>query len=430
MCNGYLIAALAICAAAVSGCQTTSPDFGGVVTTATGGGGTGGTGTGGTGGTGTTSGTGGTASTSSSTFSPGDSQNSGTGTPAITVLSDGDPTIAFNTSGQSPNSGALISVTPSGNNVAVAVDDATGGALAWPEPITLPIYAPGTARGNLRGTHSLLIGASPGASYEEHRRIDGTTDAELQVWNYDHSHIGQYRVWVGGNTPDDKNLAVFHGGNQTNPANLPATATYNGRMGATATAANWVPFDRTAPDRDAADPTSTYQSTPILDALGNPVLDISGNPTFTVTAESVNPNGEWRVTGDVNLNANFGAGTVNGTFSNMVWKKWQPNPGEKSDRDGYITIYDADEVRNPFPGSYTLNTTTSGSDFSGTVTANGPYVNGNNHATGSVYGPNGEEAAGIFYNEATSPGPDDGLSPYEENRRGFVNVRGIFQGTQ
>ena len=424
--KGILVAGLAIAAVTISGCQTTDPDFDSGVSS-TGGGGTTGTGTTGTGtttGSTTTTASGSTASTSSSTFSPGDAQSGGTGDPAVTTLSDGDAGMAFNSAGQSADGGALVQVTPNGSEVRVAVDDGTNGALGWPEPITLPSYDFGTARGNTAfnfsndiQNHSLLKGSSAAtSSYEEYRKIDSTTDAELQVWNYENSYIGQYRVWAGGNSPDGQNLAVFHGGTKTDPANLPASATYSGRMGATATAANWIPFDRTAPDRDAADPASTYATDP-------------GTGEVT-TAASVDPNGEWRVTGDANMTANFGAGTLDGTFTNMVWKKYRPNPGEEADGNGYTTIYDSDEASNPFPSTYTLDATTNGADFTGTVTAEGGYVNGGSNTSGSFYGPTGQEAAGVFYNEATAPGPTDGDSPYEANRRAYVNIRGVFHGSQ
>ncbi len=431
--KGILVAGLAIAAASISGCQSTNPDFDAGLSPASGsgtttGGTTGGTGTGGTGtggaSTGTDTGTTSTASTSSSTFSPGDTQNSGTGDPAITTLADGDTGMAFNSVGQSADSGALVQTIPTATGMRVAVDDGTGGALDWPEPIDVPLYAAGTARGNHASNydasdiqnHSLLKGADTSATYGEFRRIDGTADAELQLWEYNHSYIGQYRVWRGGNTPDERNLAVFHGGNKTNATNLPATATYTGRMGGTATAANWVAFDRTVEDIDATDPSQTFERDPATGEI--------------IRAASVDPNGEWRVTADATLNADFAAGRITGRFDNTVWKKWTGASDGTADVNGYTTIYNSQEGRSPFPHRYNVNGTIRGADFAGSVTSVGGYVQGTNHASGSFYGPNGEEAAGIFYNESTAPGPTDGDSPYEQNRRGYVNTRGVFWGSQ
>ena len=145
------------------------------------------------------------------------------------------------------------------------------------------------------------------------------------------------------------------------------------------------------------------------------------------TATTVyDPNGTWRVVGDTQITANFGSGTVTGSITNSTWRKFT---GSATSPDGFITITPA-ETAKPFT-NYTITGTITGNTFAGN--AEGPVgvvVTGNNAVNGGFFGPNAEEVAGVVSVETTSPSPSDGLTANDANRRGFVNLRGVFQGTR
>ncbi len=381
---GPLVAVLAISATAVSGCQTTTPDFDSGVSAATGSGGsgTGGSGTGGTG-------TGGTGTGGTGTGSP-------TGTSTGQSLGSGSTSLVFNDGGESATGNALTQVTISNAGAGIGTESAsvavdTGStSMTWAAPIDMELFS---------NTQSPLPGLTTmGGNYSEYRRIDTDTDAELQIWEYDHSRVGQYAVWFDPSAPNANNFVNFFDGNATPDTSLPtATATYNGRFGGIAEASNWISRDRVIDD-----PYDTEE----------------------LAGDTWDPNGTWRVTGSSQVTANFGAGTVTGSITNTTWRKFVGSP---SSPDGYITILPGETSR-PFH-DYTMSGTISGNTYTGSVTGpTGAVVNGDNTLQGGFFGPNAEETAGAIRSFTTSPGPDDGISPYDENRRGFIDLRGVYQG--
>ncbi len=56
-------------------------------------------------------------------------------------------------------------------------------------------------------------------------------------------------------------------------------------------------------------------------------------------------------------------------------------------------------------------------------------MTGDNAVEGGFFGPNGEEVAGTLRIQTTSAGPDDGITVNDNNRRGFTDLRGVFQAT-
>lgn len=385
----FIVFLLATVAAVATGCTTTGEKLAAI-----------GDDDGGSGG-GTDDGTGG--GDGSGDGDDGGSDSGGdTAGPKPTPLSAGDAAYAFNANDMDPSNDQLAQLTVDDDQAMVLVDPKDPD-MKWPEPIPMDRYTrPGQATSSL------------GGSYREYRSIvRDTTDAELQLWNFDHSYAAQYRVWEGGNADPANSLVVFYGGDKTPAAEMPSsgTATYNGKFGATATASNWLSFERSVPDEFAIKPESTYS----VDAEGN------------IEAETVSPNGEWRVTGDTSIAADFGAGSVAGTIDNMRWRKYQPDAkAEKSDPQGYINLTDA-EGRHPFPRSYQLDGSIEGSDYGGSVATAG-FVPGANAFKGSFFGPGAAETTGIMHHQGTAPNPSDGMSPNEEARRGYVDIRGVFNG--
>ena len=323
-----------------------------------------------------------------------------TGTSTGQTVSAGSTTFAFNDSSFSTggngqtgvnltNAGGAIG-TPNVETATVSVNTGFTG-MTWADPIEMALF---TTTVNPFGLNDLQN--SPGFSgYKEYRRINSTTDAELQIWNYQFSRVGQYTVYFDPTAGNNNNVALFHDGDLTPTSGLPAaTATYNGKFGGTAVTSNWIVRPRVVDDPFVADPAH-------------------------VAGEDWDPNGTWRVTGDVQVNANFGAGSVTGGITNTTWIKFLPEVG-------YIGITPAETSR-PFH-DYTFNGTITDNKFTGTTRGPNGVVTGNNALDGAFYGPNAEEVAGVVYSETTSVSPGDGQIPYEENRRGFITLRGVFHG--
>ena len=244
------------------------------------------------------------------------------------------------------------------------------------------------------------------SGYKEYRNISGgtgsstTTDAELQIWSYQYSNIGQYTVFNDPSAGNNNNVSLFFDGSATPTSGLPAgAATYNGKFGGTAVVSNYLEATRTIVD--PFDTAGTIGST-------------------------YDPNGTWRVVGDVQVNANFGTGSITGGVNNTTWRKFT---GVTTTQDGFITVTPA-ETAKPFR-DYTLTGTITDNTFSGNVSGTpGAVVTGNNALNGGFYGPNAEEVAGVLSVETTSASPSDGITTNDANRRGFISLRGVFQGNQ
>ncbi|HFC04216.1 MAG TPA: hypothetical protein ENJ55_00805 [Rhizobiales bacterium] len=244
------------------------------------------------------------------------------------------------------------------------------------------------------------------SGYKEYRTItSGTgstsgTDAELQIWSYQYSNIGQYTVFNDPSAGNNNNVSLFFDGSATPTSGLPAgSATYSGKFGGTAVVSNYLEGTRTF-----SDPFD------------------SGGPAGT----TYDPNGTWRVVGDTSVTADFGSGAVTGAITNTTWRKFT---GSTTSPDGFITVT-PNETSKPFR-DYTFTGTITDNTFAGN--AQGPagsVVTGNNAVNGGFFGPNAEEVAGIISVETTSPSPSDGVTTNEANRRGSINLRGVFQGTR
>lgn len=327
-------------------------------------------------------------------------QNNSDGGTAF-VFNDG----FFNITGTSK---ALITVSNAGagiNNETANVQVNTGlSGMTWADAVEMALFrttVSGTPTDGLSFMPDYYTAAvvNPNfTGYKEYRKITSTSDVELQVWSFTHSKIGQYTVFNDPSAANNDNVALFFDGNATPTSALPGgTATYNGKFGGTAVTSNWLTQTRTV-----ADPFDTGSSGAGTD---------------------YDPNGTWRVVGDVQVTANFAAGNVNGTINNMTWRKFT---GESPN---YTTITPA-ETAKPFH-NYTFTGTITENKYTGNVQGPvGGVVNGNNAVSGGFFGPNAEETAGTIASNTTSAGPSDGITANDDNRRGFIKLRGVFQGTR
>lgn len=368
-----------------------------------------------------------TSDNATTSVDPDSATGSSTGTSTGQSNATGGTSFAFNDGGFTITGAAKTEVTVSnagtgiGNEIAsVAVNTGLNG-MTWADSIDMALFRTtigGVATDRLDRNQDFYNapGANPNfTGYKEYRSIKGSngnggsaTDAELQIWSYQYSNIGQYTVFNDPSAANNNNVSLFHDGSQTPTSGLPAgTATYRGKFGGVAVISNFL-----TSTRGVDDPFDT-------DAVAGTDLD---------------PNGTWRVVGDVNVTANFGSGTVTGNVTNSTYRRFT---GSATSPDGYITV--TPQEYNPGGGAnnsrifadYNITGTITDSTYSGNVRGpNGAVVTGNNAVNGAFYGPNAEETAGVLSVETTSPGPSDGLTTNEENRRGSVKLRGVFQGTR
>ncbi len=324
---------------------------------------------------------------------------------------------AFNVGG---NAKLLVTVTDAApgdapiTNETANVAVATGfSAMTWADPIEMALFrttvdgiipedsnieVPTDGLSFNPDFYSAAVTNPNFTGYKEYRKITSTSDAELQVWSYQHSRIGQYTVFNDPSAPNNNNVAVFFDGDATPTSGLPAnTATYNGKFGGVATVSNFTPILRTVNDPFVSSEPSDF------------------------AGQTYDPNGIWRIAGDSRVVADFTNGTVNGTITNTTWRKFTGRHTH--------TIVPA-EPNKPFH-DYTFNGTITDNTFSGrTLGPAGGVVTGNNGVNGGFFGPNAEEVAGVVSAETTVAQPSDGITTNDINRRAFINMRGVFQGTK
>ncbi len=359
-----------------------------------------------------------TAGGTTTSVDPDSNTGSDTGTSTGQSNSTGGTSYLFNDGGFTITGAALtdVAVTNFGGGIntetaTVSVNTGLNG-LTWADPIEMTLFRDTVGGVNTDGLdQNTNFYATPGVNpnftgYKEYRRIVGatgaatSTDAELQIWSYQYSNIGQYTVFNDPSAPNNNNVALFFDGDATPTSGLPAgSATYNGKFGGTAVVSNYL-----SPTRTVNDPFDT-------DGLVGTTYD---------------PNGTWRVAGDSQVVANFGSGAVTGSITNTTWRKFT---GSATSPDGFITITPSEGAK-PFT-NYTFTGTITGNTFAGNVEGPaGAVVTGNNAVNGGFFGPNAEEVAGTLSVETTSPSPSDGLTANDDNRRGFISLRGVFQGTR
>jgi hypothetical protein len=275
-----------------------------------------------------------------------------------------------NSSYVTPTSGtALGTLTYSnGTSTATVQVDPNATTTGWAASVTMNEYLPGTndtANPNLGGT------------YQEYRDISAAagTDYELQVWTWNNSYGAQFRDNPDGGEADRQ--AWLYGGTKTTTAAMPTTgvANYTGEWGGTAKTSNWV------------------GDTP------------AGNDN----------NRLWMVNGTTTLAADFDAGTVTGTLTTDVWRTIDDNSVEVVDTP-------------PADEDVFINTTINGNTFAGTASYGTTAVQGDNVAHGAFFGPTANDATGAFNVHATYVAPMGGDIPINDDRRGYMDISGVFNG--
>ncbi len=273
----------------------------------------------------------------------------------------------------------------------IAIDPNTSNQASWPQPKDMELYKP-------KG----MLATGLGGKYKEYRALTrndkGTAvDEELQVWRWSHSYGTQYRDVKGGG--EATHQAWSFGGTRTASAKIPTTgnASYAGQFGSTAKTFNWV--------EDTNSPAT------------------------------ISKNHIWRVTGTSQSKVDFAKGNVTSTLTPATWEAFQ----NKNGMVGFLKVpvgacgfncYSFMDDSITLKGKLTTGGK-NGNEIAGRarLDASKGYVSGGNGSPfyGALFGSNAEEITGIFNVEATSPGPI-GPDPINDDRRGFINHSGVFNG--
>jgi transferrin binding protein len=312
-----------------------------------------------------------------------------------TKLTTGDTTIALESAVlKSPANGSLSRLTlTSGtpNTAKIEIDTKTSNNKNWPKPKTMDEYEYGT---NSTG------GVGLGGDYKEYRALtaneSGTTvDEELQVWTWGHSYGTQYREVVDGGG-DARRQAWSFGGTRTAVMPVGGTANYTGRYGATSKTWNWV---------DSNDPLQT-----------------------------ISYNNVWRVEGTSNIDADFNTQQLTGRLTPSTWTAFQNMNGAS----GFLAVDSTNTLDPNFAGfmndDVVIQGTITGNTVSGKASLDpaAGWLNGTNPMYAGFFGPTGagHEVTGVYNFLAVRPSPVGGEPPINDDRRGFVQQSGVFNGAQ
>ena len=400
-------------------------------------------------GTGATTTTTGTSTTTTPTVNTGNTA----------TLVDGDTTIILEGStvkslvGAKPGVSALIDsplnhVTASQTaDQKIAFNTNTANNPNWPVAKTMSyneygtcIYDGGIDPNNPGKCLGGTGGHGLGADYKLYRYYQkGGFDEELQVWTWNQSYATQYRD-VTASGIDPQHQAWSFGGNYTPAATVQthAAADYVGTFGATAKTSNFI------------DPTAIYT----VNAGGFPL-------TFSQTMSS---NNNWRVKGTSALHADFGAGQFSGTLTSTDWLGVDKtgvfaNVNVPMYNNNYNACVNQQAACNPLTpaglivfnnwvnyspyfmsakvklaGSITTDpkSTTKPNQITGTASfdpASGIVTSAvTNPLYGGFFGANAQEVTGVFALDGAVTQPNDGQSPINNDRRGYIQMSGIFNG--
>ncbi|MBL8907461.1 MAG: transferrin-binding protein-like solute binding protein, partial [Rhizobiales bacterium] len=198
--------------------------------------------------------------------------------------------------------------------------------------------------------------------------------------------------------------AFSFGGTKTPVSEMPTTATasYKGAYGATVKSWNWATPDTIDPE------------------IGN-----------------INPNGLFMVNGLAEIQADFGAATINGTLTPTSWKFAGTDYWYYYDViDNSLYTRGADNTANYVtqgqfvPAFFNTKTYLSGpiagNSYSGKAKLGDGFVSADNPMYGAFFGAGARETTGIFSVLGVTPQPMGGEYPINDDRRAYVQQSGVF----
>lgn len=245
---------------------------------------------------------------------------------------------------------------------AMSVNHTTGDTAPTTADVSLAKNSQGGVTLTVNGVKQVFTGANATPDGHGYRVQTSNKDMSIYTWdkatvadalassNTDYAQVWNYYVY-NGKEPNTEGFAVL--GTETKPDTLKGlpSATYNGRM-----------------------TTKAYPNTGYVD-----------NKTSIL-----------RLSGDVSMNADFGAGTVNGNIGNLTIR----DPGTTTDvaTSGSIAMDTAPISGNGFSGTLTPSGTFAGPTSTLTV-SNGTYA-------GKFFGPNADQVGGTIGLKGNYDGED------------------------
>jgi hypothetical protein len=299
-------------------------------------------------------------------------------------------------------------------------------------------------------------GTGLGGNYKAYRFYQpGTYDEELQIWAWNNSYATQYRDVTASATAPQHQAWSF-GGNYTAATGVGGMPTagsvsYAGKWTGTATTANF-------------DPNTGSTTVPVLDAAGNPVI-VNGVAETTSISQTVVPSNTWSVNGNSALTANFGTGKLTGTLTSTNWQgvnnvNGLSNVDPIAAQNYYnaciaanaaicntTTLAGQSGLQNMYnwqatfmntnvvlAGNITTSTTNTAKPNQVVGTAAMDPNNGwitdstSNPMFAGFFGPGAQEVTGNFALRATITNPNGGNAGINNDRRGTIEMSGIFNG--
>jgi hypothetical protein len=327
----------------------------------------------------------------------------------------GDTTIVLETSviknvSDTSPAYSILTENASKTKAQIAIDPNIKNQKSWPQPVEMLKF---------RSDQSALDGSG---KYTEYRALSRNSDSvavdeELQVWHWKNSYATQYRD--SSTEGEASHQAFSFGGNRTLAAKVPLTgkAVFEGRFGSTAKTWNWID---------------------------------DNSKTAALSANNI-----WQVNGTSTSKVDFASGSVNATLKPQRWKGFM----SRNNNSGWLTVVldgsgvadgrdyteypkkfvDSDNPANELffmRENIILKGTLKrdpkkGNSIAGRAKMDQTWVSGGNGSPfyGALFGKGGEEITGIFNVEAVAPQPTGPEFPINDDRRGFVNHSGVFNGT-
>lgn len=354
-------------------------------------------------------------------------------TGSTTNLSSGDTTIALESGKLVPfvttRAFSKLTIDKTAQTAKFEIDPQSPNGTSWPIAKTLTEYLPGTCA-NLyskppSSAYSNCLagqggGLGLGGTYNEYRALSNTQsgvaiDEELQVWSWKYSYGTQYRNVTTAGSASQQAWSV--GGSNTPSASIPTSgvANYAGKFGAIANTSGWL-----------NDPKNTLQT--------------------------LDTNNEWRLNGTSSLQADFATGKFTGTLTPKIWNSYQTLNGGIGFASVDLTMpttYLPGDPQGPaidlnnankayfmdqavlLKGTIT-NSATAPSSITGTagLETKGGFVSNStdNPMYANFYGPTANEVSGVFNLGAVLPQPLGGTLPIIKDKRGFIEMSGVFNG--
>ena len=151
------------------------------------------------------------------------------------------------------------------------------------------------------------------------------------------------------------------------------------------------------------------------------------------TAQTISFNNLWRVNGDTAAQANFGSGAFTAVLTPKSWIAIQTlnlSTNNASGAADAMTSQGGANLASFMTAPINLKGSITGNSIAGTAQwapSSGLVTNStNNPMYGGFFGATANEVTGVFALDGMDPYPYGGYSPINDDRRGYIQMSGIF----